>query len=359
MQFAIHPNVYNTDVKSKGLLHMLEQAWVRETNLGEGTIYIISGFSNYNGGVRFYDTFKHHIDNGGDCVVFLGGSTSQRLSSQQVVEQLLKVGCRVYIINRKRLLHAKCYGYSSKNMESLVISSGNFTGPGMSQNIEASLYLQNVHMQEMGFSWTNLTDSFFKQNWDIHEPKLEDKKHPSWKLLYDEVGGSIKLEDEQEVTMLITLVHADTARIQANSGETSGLGTQYFWLSKDSYDFFPALTLRNERGQKATYSAIINMNYIDLNLIDKECRVTFESENNLDFRLGTGKLRYTKIAKAGDLATITRISEYDYELRIIGQETDLFKHLTPYALNFIGNRGKRFGYISNTEFKKITRKFNS
>lgn len=352
MQFAIHPNVYNTDPKSKGLLHMLEQAWVRGKTPGDGTFYIVSGFSNYNGGVRFYDTFKHHINKGGNCVAFLGGSTSQRLSSQQVVEQLLEVGCKVFIINRKRLLHAKCYGHSSHKGESLVISSGNFTGPGMSQNIEASLFLEEDHVHQMGFSWQNLTDNFFKQKWDIYEPRLEDKTHPSWKLLYDEVGGTVKLEEEQDVTMLITLVHADTARIQANSGDVAGLGTQYFWLSKDSYDFFPALTIRNVRGNKATYSALINMNYIDIDLIDNECRVTFEAENNLDFRLGTGKLRYTKIAQAGDLAAITRTSEYDYELRIIKQASDLYTRLIPNAINFIGHRGKKYGYISNAEFAK-------
>ena len=275
------------------------------------------------------------------------------MSSQQVVEQLLEVGCKVYVINRKRLLHAKCYGHSSGKGESLVISSGNFTGPGMSQNIEASLFLEEAHVQQMGFSWQSLTDSFFNQRWDIYEPSLQDKAHPSWKLLYDEVGGTVKLEGEQEVTMLITLVHADTARIQANPGDAAGLGTQYFWLSKDSYDFFPALTIRNVRGHKATYSAVINMNYVDLGIVDKECRVTFEAENNLDFRLGTGKLRYSKIAEEGDLAAVKRKSEYDYELRIIKKETDLYSHLIQYAINFIGHRGKKFGYISNGEFERI------
>ncbi|MEI6091997.1 MAG: hypothetical protein WCR42_16205 [bacterium] len=64
---------------------MLEQTWVRDQEPGDGTFYIVSGFSNYNGGVRFYETFKHHIDKGGQCIAFLGGSTSQNLSSQQVV----------------------------------------------------------------------------------------------------------------------------------------------------------------------------------------------------------------------------------------------------------------------------------
>jgi hypothetical protein len=188
MQFAIHPNVYNTDTKSRGLLHMLEQAWVRGKTPGDGTFYIVSGFSNYNGGVRFYDTFNNIIYNGGNCVAFLGGSTSQRLSSQQVVEQLLEVGCKVFIINRKRLLHAKCYGHSSQKGESLVISSGNFTGPGMSQNIEASLFLEEAHVHQMGFSWQNLTDNFFIKNWDIYETRLEEKAHPSSKLSYEEGG---------------------------------------------------------------------------------------------------------------------------------------------------------------------------
>ncbi|RZK27171.1 MAG: restriction endonuclease, partial [Flavobacterium sp.] len=208
MQFAIHPNVYNTSPGSKGLLHMLEQTWIRGKTAGDGTFYIVSGFSNYNGGVRFYDTFKQHIEKGGRCVAFLGGSTSQRLSSQQVVAQLLEIGCQVYIINRKRLLHAKCYGHSSATGDSLVVSSGNFTGPGMSQNIEASLLIEEANVLEMGFSWQALTESFFSQSWDIYTPSLEDKEHPSWKLLYNEVGPAIVLEDEQEVTMLITLVHA-------------------------------------------------------------------------------------------------------------------------------------------------------
>ena len=353
MQFTIHPNVYNTDNRSRGLLHMLEQTWVRNREVGVGKFHIISGFANYNGGVRFYDVFKKHVDNGGECEVFLGGSSSQRLSSQQVVEELLNVGCKVYLINRKRILHAKCYGYSFGDSQSLVISSGNFTGPGMSQNIEASLYVDEACIANSNFSWADLSASFFKQNWDIYEPKLSNRDAPAWKLLYDEIGGEIKIEDEQEVTMLISLGHADTVRIQANPGETAGKGTQYFWLSKDSYDFFPALTIRNKRGYKATYSTLINMNYIDANIIDNQCRITFEAENNLDFRLGTGKLRYTKVASAGDLAAISRVGERDYELRIIKNDSDNYKSLSPYAINFIGHQGKKFGYLSNSEFQKI------
>lgn len=353
MQFTVHPSVYNTDQRSKGLLHLLEQCWVRGRAPGKGTFYIISGFANYNGGVRFYDTFKEHLEKGGNCIVFFGGSTSQRLSSQQVVTQLLEIGCKVYLINRKRILHAKCYGHQTNEDESLVISSGNFTGPGMSQNIEASLYLETKQVKEMGFSWANLVKGFLDQKWEIYEPSLADKGHPAWRLLYDEVAGQVKLDDDQEVTMLVTLSHSDTARIQANTGETAGKGTQYIWLSKDSFDFFPALTIRNTRGSKKTYSAIIQMNYVDLGIIDRECRVTFEAENNLDFRLGTGKLRYTKIASPGDLAAITRISEYEFELRIIKAESDTYSSLIPYAVTFIGHQGKKYGYISNADFARL------
>lgn len=350
MQFAIHPNVYNTNAQSKGLLNMLEQVWVRNHSPGDGIFYIVSGFSNYNGGVRFYETIKDHIENGGQCIAFFGGSTSQRLSSQQVVTQLLEIGCNVFLINRKRLLHAKFYGHSSSKGQALVMSSGNFTGPGMSQNIEASLLIGDEDIKKMEFVWDDVIRNFFSQNWDIYQPLLENKVDPSWKLLYDEVGGSIKLEDDQEVTMLVTLGHADTARIQANLGEPAGLGSQYFWLSKDSYDFFPALTIRNNKGSKATYSALIRMNYIDLDLIDNNCRITFEAENNFDFRLGTGQLRYTKIATAGDLAAISRVSEYDYELRIIKESSDNYSNLLHYAINFIGHQGKKFGYLANSDF---------
>lgn len=353
MQFAIHPNVYFTDSTSKGLLNMLEKSWVKGRKPGEGTFYIISGFSNFNGGVRFYDVFEDHIKKGGECIAILGGSTSQRLSSQQVVEKLLEVGCKVYIVNRKRLLHSKCYGYSSNDKKALIVSSGNFTGPGMSQNIEASIMIEDEDVDKMGFNWSDLFANFFKQKWDIYEPTLVDKTLPAWKLLYDEIGGKVIIEDEQEVTLLVTLSHADTARIQANYGDNAGKGSQYFWLSKDSYDFFPALTIRNIRGSKATYSTLINLNYIDIGVIDEQCRVTFEAENNLDFRLGTGKLRYTKIAKEGDLAAITRIGEDKYELRIIKQTTDNFTNLEPYAINFIGHQGKKFGYLSNSEFFRI------
>lgn len=319
MEFLLQPGVYRTGDAST-LLKLLDNMWIKDHSVGAGTLYIISGFANYNGGVRFYPYFTRHVQSGGKIVAYIGGSTAQRLSSIQVVEALLECGAEVNVVNRKRLLHAKCYGYKTPDDEELVVTSGNFTGPGMSQNAEAAIRVEKEHIQEMNFSWTEFVKSISEQKWDIHQLSVADvveKKDPAWTLLYDEVHGTTKIDESQEVTMVITLSHSDTARIQAEPGSKAGLGTQYFWLSKGTFDFFPALTIKNTRGTKNTFSCIINMNYIDLNLV-QEARVTFEADNNLDFRLGTGAFRYTKKAKENDLALITRLSEYDDVLPMIG-----------------------------------------
>lgn len=68
------------------------------------------------------------------------------------------------------------------------------------------------------------------------------------------------------------------------------------------------------------------MNYFNdvyrLGLTDTECRVTFEAENILDFRLGTGKLRYTKVAFKGDILAISRVGEKEYQMRILRSDSD-------------------------------------
>ena len=153
--------------------------------------------------------------------------------------------------------------------------------------------------------------------------------------------------------MIKTLGHSDVVRINAEKGSNAGKGTAYFWLSKDCYDFFPPLTIPNSRGYKPTNSCIINLHYVDLNLINTENRVTFEAGNNVDFRLGTSKFRYTKIAQEGDLMVLSRISEYNYDIRIIKQDSPEYRLLSPYATTFIGNSGKRMGFISNDSLEKI------
>lgn len=351
-EVALHPNVYATG-PSKGLISILEKVWVREHKPGDGTIYVVSGFANYNGGVRFFETFKQHVDRGGKLVAVFSGSTSARLTSKQVVKEMLGCGAKVHIINRKRLLHAKCYGTKSSGGDALVVTSGNFTGPGMSQNVEMSVLLNSKSTASMSFSWGDMMRSILAQRWDFYQPKLTNPTAPAWNLLYDEQASNIVLDDSDEVTMVLRLGHADTARINAPPGSVAGKGTQYFWLSKDCYDFFPPLTIRNERGHKATYSCLVNMRYMDLGIVDTACRVTFEAENNLDFRLGTGKLRYSKLVKEGDLAAISRIGETSYEMRLYRQGTARYKALSPYAIHFIGHQGKKYGYLSNVELEKI------
>lgn len=350
--FSLHPNVYATG-QPKGLVDMLVETWVKNNSLGNGTMFLISGFANYNGGVRFYEVFEEHISKGGKVIAIFGGSTSQRLASKEVVEELLQRGVIVYVINRKRILHSKLYGRVSDSGETLIVSSGNFTGPGMSQNIESSLYLDEQTTSNMSFSWEDLVNNMLESKWQTHHFDGLNPGNPGWNLLYNERAASIVLDESQEITLLLTLSHSDTSRINAERGSKKGKGTQYFWLSKDSYDFFPPLTIRNSRGYKATYSCIINMYYKDLDLTDNNCRVTFEAENNADFRLGTSKLRYTGIAEEGDIAAITRKSENDYELKIYKKNSEEFNVLDKYTINYIGNRGKRFGYLSNEEFYKI------
>lgn len=95
------------------------------------------------------------------------------------------------------------------------------------------------------------------------------------------------------------------------------------------------------------------MNFVDPGR-KEEVRVTFEAENNLDFRLGTGPLRGTGLARAGDVAAISRIGESSYELRLFRQDEPLARNLASHAVNFVGHRGKRYGYMSNEEFRAVT-----
>lgn len=350
-EFFLQPDVYRTGTRHN-LLGVLEDLWIRDAQVGNGDFYIMSGFGNYNGGVRFYSTFKRHIDSGGQVTAIFGGSTSQRLTSKQVVERLLNCGCDVRLVNRKRIFHTKCYGTLAGEDNSLVVTSGNFTGPGMSQNVESAIYLQPDFTTPLQFRWDDVIQSILNQNWDVYQPRLDDPDGPAWQLLFDEREAAISVDETQLMTMLLTLGHADTARINAAQGSNAGKGSQYFWLSKDCYDFFPPLTILNEKGYKTTNSCLINLHYVDLGFVQERTRVTFEAGNNVDFRLGTGKYRNTGAAQSGDLAAISRIAEHDFDIRIIRQGTDEFNKLIPYATTFIGIRDKRIGYITNERFEE-------
>jgi len=353
-ELTLHPNVYSTGA-SKGLVNILERVWVHDHVPGDGTMFVISGFGNYNGGVRFYETFREHHARGGHIIAVFAGSSGARLTSRQVVNEMLTCGAQVHVVNRKRLLHAKCYGSTTSSGERLVVTSGNFTGPGMSQNVEMSVLLQPESTAAMKFRWQDMLGRMLAQDWMIYQPDLAHPKAPAWQLLYDEQASGIILDDTQEVTMLLRLSHSDTVRINARPGTIEAKGSQYFWLSRDCYDFFPPLTIRNTRGVKATYSCIIHMNYVDLGFADDQCRVTFEAENNLDFRLGTGPLRHSRAAAEGDLAAISRVGEASYEMRIVRQGTPEYSAVAPHAVHMIGGKGKRYGYLPNSDFLSAIR----
>jgi len=352
IEFGLHPNIYATG-PHRGLRSMLEEIWVRSHRPGDGTLYILAGFANYNGGARFYHTFKEHTERGGRIVAFLGGCASQNTTSRQVVQALLDCGAQVSVTNRKSLMHAKCYGIKSSEGEKLVITSGNFTGPGMAQNVEAALLLGADTTASMGFSWDDLIGKMLSQNWTTHSVRTLNPRSPVWRLLYDETVGAPPVDQGERSTLVVTLSHSDTARIMALPGTAASKGTQYFWLSKDSFDFFPPLTIRNRRGYKGTLSALVILHYVDLGQTDTRCRVTFEAENNFDFRLGTGLLRNTRLADRGDLACISRIGEVEYELRIIKKGSPDYDKLLPYAVNFIGHQGKQYGYLDNQQFEEL------
>lgn len=349
-EFILQPDVFSTK-RTKNLMGLLERMWIKE-EYNNPDFYLFSGFGNYNGGVRFYSTFKKHIDEGGSVSAIFGGSTSQRLTSKQLVQRMLDVGCKVSLVNRKKIFHTKLYGSQRNDENSLIVTSGNFTGPGLSQNVESAIYLKNDITTQIGFKWSDLIENIFEQSWDIYTPTLEDIESPAWKLLYDERQERVSIDETQLMTMVLVLGHADTARILAEPGTEAGKGSQYFWLSKDCYDFFPPLTILNERGYKTTNSCLINLHYSDIGYTDINSRVTFEAGNNVDFRLGTGKLRYTKLANPGDIAVLSRISEYNYIIKIIKTNTEDFNILIPYATTFIGHQGKKIGYLTNERFTK-------
>ncbi len=75
----------------------------------------------------------------------------------QLAEGLLNSGADVNVINRKHIMHAKCYGYKSDTQQSIIVTSGNFTGPGLSQNIEVAVSLSDESVKRMGFDGMNFS----------------------------------------------------------------------------------------------------------------------------------------------------------------------------------------------------------
>ena len=252
-ELTVHPNVYATGA-SGGLLSLLERVWIREHSMGDGTLYIVSGFANYNGGIRFFPFFRRHAERGGGIVAIFGGSSQQRLTSKQVAREMLECGAEVHVVNRKRLMHVKSYGSKSSGGETVVVTSGNFTGPGMSQNVEMSLLLDRPATREIGFSWDDFVSSMLSQRWQIHQPNLadaDDALNPAWRLLYDEQLSTVTIEDEDEVTMILRLGHADTFRINAEPGLPSEQGNAVFLAQQGLLRLLPRPNRPQQKGIQA------------------------------------------------------------------------------------------------------------
>lgn len=348
--FSLHPNVYCTNNKHENLPDLLNELW---SDSGKDDQFIIvSGFANYNGGVRFYDLFENHVKQGGRVTAILGASYSQRLTTVQVVKELLSRGVHVKLINRKRLLHAKLYGsFNDKTSIGLVVSSGNFTGPGMALNVEASFYADSDTLERMNFNWSYLLKEIERQSWQTYDIDNYDENAPYNDLLYDEEKHQRKYEKETEVDefLITTLSHNDVSRIQEKKP-----GTQYIWLSKDTMGYFPPLTIRNKRGYKKTYSAKITINYPQLDLKEIASKVTFEMDNNMDFRfLTTANVNNTQVADEGDLALIVKIGDAEYDIYFISKsDGNEFIVLDSYATRYIGNKGKRYGFVPANIFEQ-------
>ena len=216
IEFGLHPNIYATG-RHKGLRSMLEEIWIRAHQPGDGIFYLIAGFANYNGGARFYRTFKEHTERGGRVIAILGGSTAQRTTSKQLAEALLDCGVEVNVTNRKSLMHAKCYGVKDQSGEKLIVTSGNFTGPGMAQNVEAAVLIGTETTALMKFSWHDLMRGMLGQSWATHKLDKADPAQPAWGLLYDETPGRVQIDQSEKATMIIKLSHADTARVDGSA----------------------------------------------------------------------------------------------------------------------------------------------
>lgn len=360
--FTLQPGIYSTSTSHTNLFDILDELWLHPDakSYAGGTYYLLAGFGTHNGGVPFFEKFRHHVNAGGRVRAVLAGSRTMRLASQQLAAALLDCGAEVAVVNRRQLMHAKLYGTATAAGEQhLVVTSGNFTTPGTKLNIEASLSMGPTLTTAIGFSWQELYSGL--QNADIEFYDLgPDQTDPVWSLLYDETTqrpgrNAAEADDEEDQdlgSIVMTLGTADTRRIQAEPGSSLAKGSQYFWLSKDSYDFFPPLTIPNERGTKATYSAKINVDFVDLSRTE-EVTVTFEAENNLDFRLGTGPLRRSKLAQRGDLMVLTRRGQADYELRLVPAGTVRFHALRRYALTPVGTQGKMAGFVPNSVVDEI------
>lgn len=356
-EFVLQPGLYASGT-STSLFEVLSGVWPKSGEPEADTIYIVSGFGSFNGGVSFFERLRSHVEDGGKVRAVFGGSRSTNVTSLQLTDELLGLGAEVHVVNRRYMMHSKLYGKRlTTGDERLIVTSGNFTGPGIARNIESLVSLDAPTTSALGFDWEDLFSALLTSGLEVFTLNGAAPDDPRWSLLYDESKRSSRKpapEDVEDVfeSLIMTLSHSDTARIMADAGTNASKGTQYFWLSKDSYAFFPPLTIRNKSGDKATYSCLIDVTFVDLG-ITSEQRVTYEAENNLDFRLGTAPLRNTKLAERDDIMVLSRRGERAYDLRIVKAGTAEYFALSIHATAHIGAQGKRYGFALNKTVDEI------
>lgn len=350
IEFLLQPEVYATNTSYGELGEVLDELWKLAPQ--DSTLYAASGFVEQGGVLPFVRTLRGHIEHGGKVKCFFGGSPSQSMASRQAVVELLGLGADVRLLNRKKIFHSKMYGVGGDVKASLVVSSGNFTGPGIALNVESSIVLRGTAFAQSGFSWDEWERALSKFAW--HIPRLStvnDSTDPAWKLTFDETHGRADAGEDApgpEEVLAVTLSPIDVARVQSSTYK----GTAYLWLSRYMTGYFPTMSVRTKPSAKTTFSADLELEFVDLGTT-KTVRVTFEAYNNLDFRLGVGPLRGTGLAKAGDIALLRRVDDTHYRLKLLHQKSRLARRLDPYLIHHIGHKGKRYGMIPHRMVRKV------
>ena len=223
-----------------------------------------------------------------DSPRYLAAALASDLTSRQIVEELLRCGAEVHLVNRKKILHAKCYGAETSNGDSLIVSSGNFTGPGMSQNIEGSIFLDPPATRAMSFRWRDALAAVLMQRMALPPPDA----HLIALLLLGNCSMTRSLAKSEwtkvrtslscwsSATQIPCAFKPRPAPSKHKARNTSG-------SAKTATTFLPPLTIPNVRGAKRTYFVHHQVGNTWTSWITDTCRVTFEAENSLDFRLGT------------------------------------------------------------------------
>lgn len=351
LQFVFQPGVYSTPGEVGDLGEILDSMWGAAP--AGSTVYAASAFVDQNGVLPFVKRLKAHSSKGGFVRCFFGASPGQAMASRQAVTELLNSDARVFLLNRKKIFHSKLYGVAGEEDE-LVVSSGNFTGNGLALNIESSVRISGKTLATAKFTWKQwerrLTNSF--EWYEATLARIANPQDPAFKLTFDETHArpaTVAEENgEGDEVLVYTLNPTDVNRIQ----DPDYTGTAYFWLSRYSSGYFPPLQMRSRPGAIKTFSADINVDFLDIGK-KKQVRVTFEAYNNLDFRLGVGPLRATGVAAKGDMAVLDRVGHRDYRLRIIDGTSKEAKRIRPYLIHKAGHRGKRYGMVPRKLIKKL------